>query len=458
MERANEGRQTAVFFTNQPLSGYEVRKSSRIDEELTLVGKGTPAGEYLRRFWQPVALVSDLHDVPVAVNLLGEELVIFRSLSGEIGLLHRHCSHRGASLEFGLIDERGLRCAYHGWRYAPDGQILEAPGKTEPGKPLKGLCQGAYPVHQFKGIIFAYLGPQALRPEFPVYDFMDAAGEDAIPYSWSLPCNWLQVRENAADPIHLTFLHSMFGFKQFGDFTPDIPVIRAHNTPLGQITTSVRQMNDVYYCRVNEMIMPNIARVPDSLREAGAIPENLAEGTQKYQRLIPASHGLGFSMWVVGNDDTHTTFFGWHHVPEDEAQAVREERVRQVAHGQTGDRPYPQRQRNPGDYDVIVSQGSNMSRDNEHLTSADAGIVMYRRQLREGIRAVQRGEIPKGLDRASSGKIPTYAHALVKPIEKPFSDGEEASQKHEIEKRLAEEILAFRVPATARTLEASTQP
>ncbi|MES2413755.1 MAG: aromatic ring-hydroxylating dioxygenase subunit alpha [Pseudomonadota bacterium] len=457
METANDSRRTGVFFATQAFDGYEVQKSSRVDEELTLVGKGTPAGEYLRRFWQPLALLSDLQDVPVAVTLLGEELVIFRSLSGEIGLLHRHCSHRGASLEFGLIDERGLRCAYHGWRYAADGKILEAPAKTEMGKPVKGLCQGAYPIHEYKGIVFAYLGPRTLKPEFPVYDFMDAAGEDAIPYSWSLPCNWLQVRENAADPIHLTFLHSMFGFKQFGDFTPDIPVIRAHNTPLGQITTSVRQMNDVYYCRVNEMIMPNIARVPDSLRESGAIPENLAEGGSRYRRLIPASHGLGFSMWVIGNDDTHSTFFGWHHVPEDEAQAVREERVRQVTHGQTGGRPYAQRQRNPGDYDVIVSQGRNMSRDNEHLTSADAGIVMYRRQLREGIRAVQRGETPKGLDRIAGGNIPTYAHALVKPVDPAPSANEEGKGKLEMEKRLAADILAFRVPATSRVLEAGTQ-
>lgn len=445
----------------RPFGGYEVVRSHRIDEDLTITDKGTPGGEYLRRFWQPLTLAADLKDLPLAVKLLGEELVVFRNKAGKLGLVHKHCSHRGASLEFGLVTEQGIRCGYHGWHYATDGQILDVPAETKPGSLAQRMCHGAYPVQEYKGIIFAYLGPSDQKPEFPIYDFMEAAGEDCIPYCWPLDCNWLQARENTQDPIHLTFLHSMFNIKQFGDLTPAIPYIKAYETPIGQITTSIRRLGDIYYIRVNEMIMPNVARVPDALREGRAIPDNEAnalgtgnaEVPLKYKRLLPSSHGLGLSMWVIPNDNENCMFFGWHHVPVDEPQAVRDERVKQVAHGQTNDRPYAERQRNPGDYDAIVSQGKNVSRDNDRLTSADVGVGIYRRQLRAGIRAVSEGKIPKGLDLKHNGTIPTYAFVLVRAAPPIGSAEEEAERVRRLEKEISDDVLAFRLAHTPRSLE-----
>ena len=104
-------------------------------EVLSRVGPGTPCGEYLRRFWQPVAFADELQDLPRALRILGEDLVIFRDRAGRVGLLQLHCSHRGTSLEFGLVSERGIRCCYHGWLYDVDGTILETPSELKISSP-----------------------------------------------------------------------------------------------------------------------------------------------------------------------------------------------------------------------------------------------------------------------------------------------------------------------------------
>ena len=111
--------------TAQGFQGHLKRIVPREDAELTHVGPGTACGEYLRRYWQPVIMAERLKNLPVALTLMGEELVIFRDGSGAVGLLNRHCSHRGASLEYGVIRERGISCCYHGWHYACDGTILD---------------------------------------------------------------------------------------------------------------------------------------------------------------------------------------------------------------------------------------------------------------------------------------------------------------------------------------------
>ena len=131
---------------------------------------GTPCGEYLRRYWQPVAMAEELGALPMVVRVLGEDLVLFRDGSGRPGLLHRHCAHRGASLEYGIVAERGIICCYHGWHYDVDGTILRA-GSEPPDSPVcRNVVQGAYPVHEHHGLLFAWLGPPEERPSFPVFD------------------------------------------------------------------------------------------------------------------------------------------------------------------------------------------------------------------------------------------------------------------------------------------------
>ena len=138
------------------------------DAQMTRVGPGTPCGKFLRRFWHPVAMSSEINDLPVALRILGEDLVAFRDKRGQIGVLHRHCSHRGTSLEYGIVSERGIRCCYHGWLYDVDGTILETPGEPPDSKLKDSFYHGAYPAIEYKGLVFTYMG--LTRPETRISD------------------------------------------------------------------------------------------------------------------------------------------------------------------------------------------------------------------------------------------------------------------------------------------------
>ena len=158
---------TRASFLTTRLGGYYHRDVPPEDAELTHVGPGTPCGEYLRRFWQPICFADELCDLPLRLAILGEPLVVFRDFRGAVGLLELHCPHRGTSLEFGLISERGIRCCYHGWLFDVDGTILETPGEPATSTFKDRLCHGAYPTHEYNGIVFAYMGPPDEQPPFP---------------------------------------------------------------------------------------------------------------------------------------------------------------------------------------------------------------------------------------------------------------------------------------------------
>ena len=129
----------------QPLRyrGYDLRKPAEPDLELTSTDPGTPMGEYMRRFWQPVCLSEELTDLPKAIRILGEDLVAFRTRTGVVGVLHRKCAHRGASLEYGIVSDSGIRCCYHGWHFAVDGTLQEAPCEQDGSRLTQTVTQGA---------------------------------------------------------------------------------------------------------------------------------------------------------------------------------------------------------------------------------------------------------------------------------------------------------------------------
>jgi len=209
---------TRAPFLGKAYSAYHHRERPAEDEELSRVGPGTPCGEYLRRFWQPVVLSEDLRDLPRRLRILGEDLVAFRDKRGAVGLLELHCPHRGTSLEFGLVGEKGIRCCYHGWLFDVDGTILETPGEP-PDSTLKDrLFHGAYPVHEYQGLVFAYMGPPEAQPDFPILDTYELPGYQLAPRQGTVwPCNWLQVKDNSMDPAHLAFLHTLPGSQGFTD-------------------------------------------------------------------------------------------------------------------------------------------------------------------------------------------------------------------------------------------------
>src|SRR6266540_769199 len=146
------------------------------NELLTQVDRGTPAGELLRRYWHPIAVAAELTDASPTrfVRVLGEDLVLFKDKSGNVGLIQDHCAHRGASLLYGRIEERGIACAYHGWLYDTSGSCLETP--AEPAGSMFHLTvrMTAYPVQELAGLYWAYLGPPP-APVIPRYDVWSLA-------------------------------------------------------------------------------------------------------------------------------------------------------------------------------------------------------------------------------------------------------------------------------------------
>lgn len=177
---------------------------------LTEIGPGKPAGNLLRRYWQPICAVAELtvSKPRKRVRMLCEDLVIFRDGSGACGLIEEHCAHRGASLYYGFIEGDGIRCPYHGIKYTRNGKCLEVPFEP-PGSPaVKELCLRAYPVEELGGLLFGYLGPEP-APLLPRWDILVRGDESKrISLLPVIDCNWLQIMENSADTAHTFYLHA----------------------------------------------------------------------------------------------------------------------------------------------------------------------------------------------------------------------------------------------------------
>jgi phenylpropionate dioxygenase-like ring-hydroxylating dioxygenase large terminal subunit len=377
--------------------GYHLRTTPAPDPELTQVGPGTPAGEYLRRFWQPVAFARDLTDAPLRVRILGEDLVVFRDRGGRVGVLHLHCAHRGTSLEFGIPLERGIRCCYHGWVYDVDGRCLETPGEPAGSRLCERVWQGAYPTREFTGLVFAYLGPPERRPAFPRYDSYAVAGLTLMPAAqFTLPCNWLQVKDNSMDPVHTAFLHALSSGYQFTEAFGTVPELDWLMTEAGMVYVATRRLGDLVWVRVCDFMPPNVHQFTREIEEATA-PK--------------AASRPVIIRWAVPNDDTHTTNFELAQV--DPAWGLSAAQVASPGFGQSGDRPYAERQRFPADFDAQAGQRTIAVHALEHLGSTDRGVIMFRKIVREGVQAVARGEDPWGLGREDSRVITTFTQDLV---------------------------------------------
>jgi nitrite reductase/ring-hydroxylating ferredoxin subunit len=396
--------------------GWEQIPAAEDNRELTRTGRGTPAGEYLRRFWQPVALLEEIGDLPLALQILGEKLVLFRDGGGRLGLLHRHCSHRGASLEFGIVSERGIRCAYHGWKYDIDGTLLETPALPPDSTVKQKLCHGAYPTVEYAGMVFAYFGAPAAMPPFPVLDaFVAPSDNEMRAYKLHFPCNWLQVHENGADPMHVPFVHALTSEVQFTKMFGALPVIDNVDTPLGFLSLATRRWGDNIYVRANDVILPNIAQFGTPF----------VRGEEEKFAVC-----AGITRWVVPIDDESNWTFGIRHFnraidPFGEGRRDLIGLLKTDGFGQTGDRPYHERQRNPGDWDVQMSQGKIAIHANEHLVAHDSGVALLRRKLKAGIRDHAQGTAPAVPKIYPAGAVvPTYVAEIVAAYPRR-NDGEE---------------------------------
>ncbi len=392
-----------VRWATRPFDGYTIREPVKPDEAFLKVGPATPAGEYFRRFWHPVAMSNQLDSgKPVAIRILCEDLVVFRDLSGSVGVLHKHCAHRRASLEFGRIERHGIRCCYHGWHFDVDGTILETPGEPQNSQIRHRICQGAYPAKELHGLVFCYMGPPAEMPDFPYLDSMQIECHELVPYSIHSPNNWLQETENAIDPFHSVFLHGRISGPQFPglEHFVDLPVVGYRQRDGGIVYAHARRSaaDDLIRLRFHDYLYPNLA-------QNGGMFQVMDK---------PKAFGrTSLTKWVVPLDDTNSRKFGWRHF-NDADEVLRQGNRDSVGwesvdfYGQTGHRSYEERQNNPGDWEAWTSQGPMNVHQREYLGGTDAGIVLLRSRLRRDIERIEKGEsivMAKGTERSP---VPTF--------------------------------------------------
>jgi phenylpropionate dioxygenase-like ring-hydroxylating dioxygenase large terminal subunit len=384
------------------------------DVALTHVEAGSPMGELLRRYWQPVCLSEELKDLPRRVRILCEDLVLFRTRSGKVGCLELHCSHRGTSLEWGRVEEDGLRCCYHGWLYDTEGRVVEMPCESPEVCRRINVEHPAYPTHEFGGVLFIYMGPQEKQPLFPMYDIYDTRyrsdvvlkgmriwGDHSIGYVRD--CNWLQHYENVMDPWHLSILHQMISGEQFeGVLMQGKPNIHFERTPLGARYRIAKDLpNGNRLLRYAECVMPNVFLVPN-IHEKGDVPK-AEDRCSEFSWAVPVDNehvcGISIVAWPLQNGELSKDW------------RPRTDTVLPIRPGDRRDRPYEERQRKPDDMEAQEGQRTIAVHALERLVPSDKGVSLLRRMLREQLQCLERGEDPINIVRheAHNHRITTNA-------------------------------------------------
>jgi len=353
--------------------------------ELVEVGRGTPMGELLRRYWHPVGLSADAMDRPRKVRVLGEDLILFRDGAGKAGLVHARCCHRGTTLYYGKVEGRGLRCCYHGWLFDTQGHCLEQPCEPQGGRFRDKVRQPWYPLEERYGLIFAYMGPPERKPVLPCYECLEVMDEgefvEADDSSLGgggppiIPCNWLQHFENVVDPFHVPVLHAAFSGAQFNMAMAAMPQVTFEMSPRGVVVRSTRKMDDgkTFY-RVTEAAIPTLRVVPNPRVAQFARVESIG--------------------WVLPIDDTSFRIY----VAGRSKQPGDLGRMRSKFNGKFWwDMTEEEHQRHPGDYEAQVGQGAITIHSEEHFAQSDRGILMIRRMLQDQLDALAAGRDPIGV-------------------------------------------------------------
>lgn len=338
-------------------------------------------GAMLRRHWMPIAGESEFDVQRVrAIRLMGEDLVLYRDLSGTFGLVERQCAHRRADLSYGFVEQHGLRCNYHGWAYGESGRCIAMPYEDTVAPQAKykdKIRLRAYPVRVSAGLVWAYLGPDP-APELPTWE----------PFTWDhgfrqiiiseIPCNWLQCQENSIDPVHFEWMHTNWSRRQAD---PEAALGPRHL----EVAFDAFDYGLIYRRRREDL-------PPDhTMWSVGRVC------------LLPNCFFLGDHFeWRVPVDDETTLSVAWvfSRVPK-EAEPYVQDRIPAwrgpIVDPATG-RWISTHVINQ-DFIAWVGQGRIADRTKEKLGLSDRGIMMLRKQLQEDMAAVAEGREPKGVIR-----------------------------------------------------------
>ena len=406
------------------------------NELITRIGPGSACGELLRRYWQPVALLDEFEprlDPAMAtrplkaVRLLGQDLILFRDDSGRFGLLDRACPHRGADLKFARHEGDGVRCPFHGWKFAADGRCLETPAEPAVNGVASTLCQRvrqrSYPLRVAAGVLFAYLGPEDVAaPELPAFDCFAAPATHSFAFKGLWRCNWLQAFEVGIDPSHASYLHRMLdeGVDDAQTFGRQFRGASAGHID-GERWPMTRVLRECASPEIrHEELAPGLTRLT-TLR---AINERLmhvrvTNAAFPHTFVIPLSETVTITQMHVPVDDVNTywySFFTSFDAPLDK-ETMRQQRLvntilpdylpRKGRDNDWGYREEEQRTRTflgMGEADINVhdqwaceSMGPIQDRTREHLGTSDKVIMANRRVLLKAIETVREGGTPPGV-------------------------------------------------------------
>ena len=397
--------------------------SSAQNKLMTNIGPGTPAGNVLRSFWQPVALAEELNnDRPVAaVQVFGESLVLFRDQDGNLGLLERNCAHRGADLCYGRLEDNGIRCPFHGWLFSTNGDCMEQPAEPEDSTLRYSVQQKSYPAIEKNGMIFAFMGKGDIPP-LPNLDCLIAPSTHNFAFKGFVDCNWLQLLEVGIDPAHASFLHrfleddedAKYG-QQFRDNVDNIPMtkllrdyyrpeIRVENTDFGHRLIALRNLNNNgMHVRVTNQIFPSAIH-------------------------IPLSNEMTLTQWHVPIDDFRSYWYAMFTSFGDpvDKDLMRKQRLelyelpnyipKKGKWNNYGYNPTEQISEtytgmgsdiNVHDQWAVESQGSIQDRTKETLATSDVAIKAYRKNLIKSIQQQDRSDV----------NLSHYDHSIPKAID-----------------------------------------
>jgi 5,5'-dehydrodivanillate O-demethylase oxygenase subunit len=356
------------------------------NRRLTRVGAGTPMGELLRRYWQPIAAVSEFDNTPTRrLRLLGEDLVVYKDQSGTFGLVDAHCPHRRADMSYATVEPCGLRCSYHGWLFNERGECLEQPFEEvarSKARFREASRTKAYPVRARAGLLWAYLGPEPAPalPNWEPFTFQDVFVQIVFA---ELPCNWLQCQENSIDPIHFEWLHTNWSQAQRG-------VVEKR---------------------------PTHVKIAFDEFEQGFVYRRMLEGTSEQDPLWTVGRvclwpnalftGALFG-WRVPIDDENTlnVAWCWEAVPA-HRRPYRQETipswVAPITDPKTG-RWITSHVVNQ-DFAAWLGQGRITDRTKERLGESDRGIILLRKRLLEESEVALAGRDPKAVRRGAEEPI-----------------------------------------------------
>jgi phthalate 4,5-dioxygenase len=381
-------------------------------------------GAVLRHYWLPVLLSSELPErdgQPKRVRLLGEDLVAFRATDGRVGLLGAHCPHRRANLAFGRNEEQGLRCAYHGWKFDVTGQCVDMPNEPEESRFKEKIRQVGHQTFERNGVVWAYLGPEDVPPAAPELEVTTVPEDQRYISKRLQECNWMQALEGDLDSSHVSFLHSTLNKNIELQGTPRArsfalvakdphPRFETLETPSGLMLAARREADDDhYYWRVTSYVLPFYVIIP----QYGDSPIHVNAWVP-----IDDEHTMTWSMSYRPNRpltaDEMTTFMSGLYAhpqatdylpPTSEAGSAW-----RTSANKSNDYLHDyQLQRTKlffavkglwqQDRAIVETMGPILDRSEEHLGSADIGVIQVRRILLSLASALkEHGTLPGGLD------------------------------------------------------------